>query len=500
MKDRQVDLSVFTHGANSITLKSLLESFWSYRQREISHTYTLEEAKNIVESSSLQAKQRLSRNFFNKNGIYKRIILFYATLLKYAGIVIPHPSFGKKLSTPHIQKRYFNAVAYINKIQTQKRFPQIVKSALVNGCYYGVIKDATKKDFNLIDLPIDYCRSRFKNIDGTDMIEFNVDYFNTIVDENIKLNVLNAYPQVIVDYYTNYRQNIGNYSKWMIIPSEIAACFSFFENGVPLFLDIIPDIMEYRNDIQIDREKSIEEIRKIIVQKVPHLQDGQLLFEPDEALEMHKGAVSMMSQNKNVSVLTTYTDVDAVVSNSSSENTSTNSVERSKQNIYTNTGMSAQILSATGTQAIELSIKNDKALMMTMAEKLALFVTKIINQLFGNSNVTFNYLILPVTYYDQSEYITDSLKLAQSGYSFLLPAIALGTDQQQILDLKDLENDILKLDEKFIPLSSSFTQSNNQPGAPKKDLENKSDKTIQNEESLDRQGQQKQTQGGSNNG
>jgi len=63
------------------------------------------------------------------------------------------------------------------------------------------------------------------------------------------------------------------------------------------------------------------------------LADGTLVFEPDEALEMHTGAVDMMRGNKNISVLTTYADVDAVVSKTSSE-ASTNALEKSLQNVY----------------------------------------------------------------------------------------------------------------------------------------------------------------------
>jgi hypothetical protein len=47
----------------------------------------------------------------------------------------------------------------------------------------------------------------------------------------------------------------------------------------------------------------------------------------------------MMHGNKNISVLTTYADVDSVVSNTSSE-ASTNALEKSLQNIYSNTGVS----------------------------------------------------------------------------------------------------------------------------------------------------------------
>ena len=119
----------------------------------------------------------------------------------------------------------------------------------------------------------------------------------------------------------------------MKIPTDIGFCFSFFDDGRPLFLDVIPAVMDYDAAVDVNKERDLEEIRKIIVQKIPHLTDGTLLFEPDEALEMHRGAVDMMKGNKNISVLTTYADVEAVVSKTSSE-ASTNALEKSLQNVY----------------------------------------------------------------------------------------------------------------------------------------------------------------------
>ena len=99
------------------------------------------------------------------------------------------------------------------------------------------------------------------------------------------------------------------------------------------------------------------------------------------------------------------------------------------------------------------------ALMMILANKYSHFITYIINTLFANSNINFKYSILPVSWYNVTQYITDAMKLAQSGYSFLLPAIALGLSQKDLVNIKDLENDILKLSTKLIPLESSYTQS-----------------------------------------
>ena len=195
-----------------------------------------------------------------------------------------------------------------------------------------------------------------------------------------------------------------------------------------------------------------------------------------------------MGKNKNVSVLTTYADVDSIVSKTTADSVS-NNLDKMVQNIYYEGGVSGQIFAATGNLSIETSIKNDTALMMVLGNKYSTFITNLINKLYSNTNINFKYSLLPITYYNESTYITDSFKLAQSGYSFLMPALALGLSQRDLSNVKDLENTLLKLGDKLKPLNSAYTQSSNgKVGTPEKPIEEKSPKTIQNEESLDRQG------------
>jgi len=66
------------------------------------------------------------------------------------------------------------------------------------------------------------------------------------------------------------------------------------------------------------------------------------------------------------------------------------------------------------------------ALMMIFANQLGVFVTNLINRLYSNSNINFKYSILPISYYNEKEYIDTTFKLVGSGYSLVLPALALG--------------------------------------------------------------------------
>ena len=483
------DLSTFKRAFNEMVVKS--GRSWNeslgYRLYDSKlKEYSREEVVKIINSNSLQAQQQLSRNFFYKDSFYKRIIIYYATLLKYVGILIPNPTAGNELSTPYIQKRYNNALDYLDKICLPELLTRISFRALIDGCYYGVLQNVSKTDFVILDLPAEYCRSNFRDFHGNDIIEFNVSYFNTIIDEEVKKQALKVYPKVVADHYRRYVKGQVK-TAWVKIPTDIGFCFPFSDDGRPLFLDLIPATIDYDQAVDINKERDLEEIRKIIVQKIPHLQDGTLLFEPDEAAVMHEGAVNMMAGNKNISVLTTYADVDSVVSNTASE-ASTNSLEKSLQNVYAKGGVSGQLFAPTGSQALMTSIRNDISMMMILGNKYSRFLTFIINSLYANSNINFKYILLPISYYDTSDYIKDSFKLAQSGYSYLIPALALGITQKDLVNLKDLENKSLKLVEKLIPLSSAYTQGTGEVGRPALAEEDKSDKTIQNEQSLDNGG------------
>ena len=447
--------------------------------------YTPEKIERIITSGSLAEQQALSRNFFYKDGYYKQIIIHYATLLKYAGLLIPNPSLGKKLSTSHISKRYYNALDYVEKMNLPVFLTDCATRALIDGCYYGVIVQLDKQNFSVLDLPSGYCQTRYKDLNGDDLIEFDVSYFNSIVDLTAKEQALASYPKFIRDAYKKWQKQKSSNS-WVIIPSDIGICFPFFD-GRPLFLSVIPASLEYDDAIQTEKDRDAEEIRKILVQKIPHLQDGRLLFEPDEAAEMHAGAVGMLKGNKNISVLTTYADVDAVVSKTTGESTS-KTLEQIEKNIYAQAGVSGQIFSSTGSSTLDASIKNDIALMMYLANKFSRFITNSINRIYGNTNITFKYQILPVSIHNMDKFVDQSFKLSGSGYSYLLPVVALGLSQRDIVNLKELENDVLKLGEKLIPLSSSYTQSSDNPtGRPKLDDSEKAEKTIKNEESLDNQ-------------
>lgn len=489
---RKFDLTSFKRATEQMVAtndSAYLDDWTSRRYVKQLKDYTPEEIDSIVNGGSIDQQQRLSQNYFYKDGFYKRIIIHYATLLKYMGLLIPNPSFGQSLSNSNNSKRYHNAMDFVERINLPNFLTNCAVRALIAGSYYGIIQKLDKKTFAVLDLPTGYCCTRFKDTLGNDIIEFDITYFDTITSEKHRNEALAAYPKLISKAYRDYKKGKTS-TKYVFIPADLGICFPLFD-GRPLFLNVIPATIQYDEAVETERERELEEIRKIIVQKIPHLNDGRLVFEPIEAEEMHEGTVKMLKKNPNISVMTTYADVDSIVSRTSAE-ASNNNLEKMQQHIYAEGGVSSQLFGSTGTTTLESSLKNDTALMMYLANKFSIFVSNIVNSLYANGNLNFKYQILPITYYNEDKYVERSFKLAGSGYSLIMPALAMGISQRDLNNIKDLENDVLKLKDKLIPPSSSYTQSaaaapsEGTPGAPAKEQEEKTPKTLEKEKSLEK--------------
>ena len=451
-----------------------------------------EEIINTINGAPLEPKIGLSRVFFEVSQIYKRLIIYYASLLNYDGILVPLTNEDKHLSEVAVQKKYFQAIDYIDNLNLPNLFFDISLRVLRDGAYRGVITKLDKTGFTKLELPLAYTRVRFKHPTGEDILEFDVTYFNQFKnspDSNLEA-ILRGYPDEIRKYYLAYSKGKKK-SRWCMLLKTFTFSFSIGDTITPMFLATIPAILDYDETVDVEKARDLEEIKKLLILKIPHVAaTGELVFDPPEAEVMHKGAVGMMKGNKNVSVLTTYADAEVANTKTASDNLGDN-LKKMLRNIYAQSSTTSELFIPDSSQSVLTSIRKDISLMMVLARKYSIFVAAIINKLFKNTVVHFDYQILPTTIYTQSEYITDTFKLAQSGYSYMLPALAAGLSQRNFCSVKDLENEVLGLRDRLLPLQSAYTQSakdNNEAGAPEKTTEEKAATTIVKEDSINKMG------------
>lgn len=228
----------------------------------------------------------------------------------------------------------------------------------------------------------------------------------------------------------------------------------------PAFISVIPAIIDLDEAKDLDRKKMAQQLLKIIIQKMPLDKNGDLIFDVDEAQQLHNNAVSMLQRAIGVDVLTTFADVDVEDMDSNRATTSTDDLERVERSVYNEAGVSQMQFNTDGNIALEKSILNDEASMYNLITQFEEFINLIIDK-FNTQPKKFYYRaqILTTTIYNYKEMAKLYKEQMQVGFSKMLPQIALGQSQSSILANAYFENDVLDLVNVFIPPLMSSTMN-----------------------------------------
>lgn len=338
-------------------------------------------------------------------------------------------------------------------------------------------------------------------------------YFDdAFTDPAQRIKMLNLFPKEFKKGYIAFKQGRlvpdfkGDTAGWYLL--DPGSCIKFNLNGsdLPLFISTIPALIDLDETQELEKKKLQQQLLKIIIQKLPIDKNGDLVFDIDEAQELHNNAVAMLNKAIGVNVLTTFADVSVEDMADSSNETADDNVARAKGVVYDQAGVSQMLYNAEGNMAVTNSILTDEASIYQLIQQFECFLNRLL-QPFNTKpkKLFFKAQILTTTIYNYKEMAKLYKEQTQIGYSKMLPQIAMGQTQRSILASAYFENDILDLVNVFIPPLSSNTinadilnrkggnnadtkaangQSNSQGGRPEKPDNEKSDKTIKNKQSM----------------
>lgn len=479
-------------------------SFGMGKREKKTTIYSKEDAEKIISSSDSDSLRDLSESFFYSSGFYRRLVMYYATILYYIPLLIPHMVKNKKkITDKKYSEKYFEGLELINSLNFEQLCRHFAQKVLVEGAYYGMVKEV-EGEYCIQDLPFNYCRSRLKSFTGVDIVEFDVTWFDRISDERLKLETLKTFPKEVRKWYVRYSKGKEKTS-WVRIPETQGIHFALVEER-PFFSSVIPSIIHFSNYVDMEEQKDLQQLHVLLAQELEHTANGDLIFEPEEAVEFHKGLTNITQKNEFLDGITTYGKLKAVRI-LEDDAASTDNLEKISRILYTESGVSKQIFSAENSSSLERSIQNDIALIMTLADQFSIWLKNFINAKLGDNNIKFGVEILPVGQYNVKDYQAQALNAAQYGYSFIIPSIAMGLEQNQLFDIKNVETKVFKMQELLIPLQSSYTMSSKDSGTSSSSSklteeeqkqaekdgasvaeEERSEKTLQNRESLGGEG------------
>jgi hypothetical protein len=399
----------------------------------------------------------------------------------------------------NVKKDMSNVLTYLDNLNIKTSFYEVSLSVILNGAFYGyMINNQTNTIGTILELPVDYCRSRYK-YNGLDAVEFNVKYFDEQFTDPIQREiVLKSFPKEFKTNYDAYKAGVLKVDKtdsgaWFLCDTDLAMKFSLYTNDVPMFSAVIPTILDLDEAKQLDMKKTMQELLKIIVQKMPLDKNSEMVFDLDEAQDMHNNACRMLTNAVNIDVLTTFAEVESIDLDNSTATSSKDPLAKVERGVFNEAGISQMLFATDGNIALEKSIANDEALMYFLLGQYEQKLNNILEIVFTRKTI-FKIVLPQLSIYNRERMQKVYKEQASAGYSKLLPAISTGMSQTTFLSLNEYENVILDLNNKMVPVQISSTQSKQNSstsessssgtvGAPAKDTTELAEKTIQNKES-----------------
>ena len=470
-----------------------------------------------IQSNDIITMREISNFFYKTSGIYSRLCRYMAYLYRYDWMITPYINGCAFLTESSIKDEkviegFNKALLYLDNFEVKRFFGEVALKVLRNGCYYGYLVPQTNK-MVIQELPASYCRSRFQ-VNNRPAIEFNMRYFDdAFTDTTQRMKILNLFPEEFKKGYHAYRLGkltpdfAGDTSGWYLLDVEKTIKFNINGDDYPFLIAVIPAIIDLDEAQELDRKKMAQKLLKIIIQKMPLDKNGELIFDVDEAQQLHNNAVRMLGKAIGLDVLTTFADVEVANMEQNNATAEDDSMDRVKQAIYDQAGVSQLQFNSDGNIALNNSILNDEASMYNLLVQFESFLNDLLKP-FNKSpkKILYKAQILTTTIYNYKEMAKLYKEQTQLGYSKMLPQIALGQSQSSILANAYFENEILGLSTIFIPPLMSSTmnsdtlksvgskkvtggnetsiEGNGEVGRNEKADNEKSEKTIANRESM----------------
>lgn len=500
--------------------------FSAYEKLKRRYFHNKEAIIQALAENDVPTLREISKYFYRTNGIYQKVVNYYATMYRFDWYMVPEV-FSENANEDKITKDFIKVLDYFDNSNLKKACGELALKVIRDGVCYGYAYEGT--DGILIqDLPWKYCRSRFK-IQGVDAIEFNMSFFDLkFPDVGYRMKVLDLFPDEFKKGYLLYKQNklppddflsdaAGKNKKggrWYLLDPSCAFKFSIFGTGdLPLFVNAIPEIVDLGIAQGVDRQRQLQQLLKILVQKLPLDKNGDLIFDVDEAKDIHNNAVAMLARAIGVDVLTTFAEIDAIDVSDASSLAKDNSLDNARNTVYDALGISRNIFNTDGNLSLEKSILADEGGLKNLIDQFEILFDKFAQKQSTNKKKwNFRFYMLGTTQYNYQTLSKMYKEQTQMGFSKMLPQIALGQSQSFILNTAFFENEVLHLSEVMLPplLSSTMniqdlqglknqtpetktldkTKQNEQKktdkssGRPAKEESELSDKTIKNKESM----------------
>ena len=470
--NKQMDFSVRSltqelQRLNSYTGVSDLQRFFSYTKDDI-----LKYLANP--SANVDRLIEVSRKMFQNSPQYRRLINYYAYMSMWAYVIEPETFVHSKVKRETVARQYYKTAQYVEKMNIKHEMRKACTIALRDGVLFGVVR-SNRDSWFIQSINPKYCKMS-SIIDGCWVFSVNM---AAIGEPNLYL-----YPDEFADMYQEYLKT-GN--KWQEVPDKICFCLKGDETVsyiIPPFAAILPNIIDLENYRELAEIAKEIGNYKLVAMRVPLNDKSELSLPWEIIMEFYKHLSNALPEYVGAAAVPLeLDDIDFRDSNTKA----TSDLEEASRDFWSATGVSPLLFgdaSNNTASALRLSIRTDEEFVFALVAQCERLINHHLARNIGGS-VRYKVNILPVTVFNQEQMVGYYKEAANYG----LPTktaygATTGLTPTAIPGLCELENEILRYPEIFVPLSSSYTMSSEDVGRPTMsddEIGEAGDKTRENE-------------------
>lgn len=432
--------------------------------------------------------RRLSEHLYNTQTPYKRLIHYFADMLKFDWYPIPINATEEDMKKDSYKKDWERMWQWFDKFDIKKEFKKILLGMMLEDAKFTYIRES---ELGIIfqEMPSDYCIVDAWSELGY-LYSFNLLYFQQVgVDIRGFPPEFKKYYQNAMDmlgsnntkYYPNIRPEMrnGRWMYWQEISPDKGWVFKFHNNFaglVPPFLGLFIDAIEIDTFKEMQKTKTALDVYKIIFGNIPRHKDGtnksgnakdDMALSPEMAANYMKLIKNSLPEGVDFKA-SPLEDLKSFEFNNSASKA--NIVGDAMKNFYKGAGADQALFNSDKPNAstMKASTRVDASFVERVYEQFNTFCT------YQLSKITKKYkfkIVFEGTIFDEDERKEQALTLAQNG--IITPKLASSNG----MTLKEFVNGmnmmkVLGFPDNLTPIQSSYTLSakNNKGGKPEGDL------------------------------
>ena len=421
----------------------------------------------------------VSRFLWRMSTLYKKVILYYATMPLYNYNITQKMKFTETPDVEKITKAYEGILRHINHFNIKSEFATAVALAIRDGVYYGFMYDNGEDGMFLHMLPIDYCKIRGKNEAGQWVVAFDLTYFsigqNVIFVEGIDGDTSGCWHECFQEAWKVYKNSKDKQStRWFIIPSQytitlLGSLDDDFENPLPFLSSSFIDLLDIIDYSQLLADRTELDNYKLLLLGIP-LIDGETVDDfkvSEDIANAYKDSIKAIVPDLVGVGLLPGLSLETVSFQQNTTADTTDIVNNSIRNLYKTIGVSEPVVSSTDSNSaagIKHSLNNDSAYAYLLVERLENNF-----QYYIDKNISDNYLfsVLRQTWYNETEFIEWVRQGATLGSSAMVFLEAQGYTPYEAYCQILFENAI-GIKDMMVPLLSSYNTAWGDTKATKK--------------------------------